>query len=292
MKQTTISAFCLVLVAAIWGLTFPLINYSMQTQDPFLFVALRFTVAALPILPYFWKRFKKEMLVSGLILGAVHCGAFLTQTIGLQTVSSSRAAFLTSLYVLMIPLISPLFRMGSPNKHDLLSAIGCCCGVYVLIGSDLGGMTVGDVWILLGALFIAISIIYIGKLSTQFSNPYMLAYSQIVITAAFSWIPCITFQRLNGSSFLNFEALGILLLCSLLCTIVAIVLQSKHQKFVSVQSAALIFSLEPVFAALFDASITAALPPLSTLFGGLIILSSILYLELMRTKPVLSSSSE
>ena len=284
--QQKISVLFLIWVAAIWGLTFPLITQAMKTQDPFLFVSLRFTLAALPILPYFLKRLTKEMLVGGVLLGLIHCGAFLTQTIGLQTVSSSRAAFLTSMYVLLIPLMAPLFKMGRPGKHDFLSALICCLGVYVLMGCDLGSATVGDGWVFAGAVFIAISIIYIGRLSKEFADPNMLAFSQIVMTALFSWVACLFFASWNFAPFLTFEGISILSVCSFFCTLFAIALQSKHQKFVSVQSAALIFSLEPVFAAVFDSIFTLSLPEISTVLGGIIILFSILYLEIVKSRSV------
>lgn len=282
--QNKISILCLVLVAAIWGLTFPLIAESMRTQDPLLFVSLRFTLAALPILFYFFKHLTWKIFTGGILLGLIHCGAFLTQTIGLKTVEPSRAAFLTSLYVLLVPMIAPLFKMGRPGRHEFFSALICCLGVYVLVGGDLGAFTIGDGWVLAGALFIALSIIYIGRLAQQFSNVYMLAYSQIVMTALFSWIPCCAFAHFDLTPFLNVRAITLLSLCSFLCTVLAIALQSKHQKFVSVQTAALIFSLEPVFAALFGSLLTSSLPEISTLAGGGLILFSILYLERMRAR--------
>lgn len=290
MQQKT-SIFLLILVAALWGLTFPLITQSMKTQDPFLFVSIRFTLAAIPILPYFLKRVNREILVGGILLGIIHCGAFLTQTIGLQTVDSSRAAFLTSMYVLLIPMMAPLFRMGRPGKHDFVSACICCFGVYVLMGCDLGTMTMGDGWIIAGAVCIAVSIIYIGLLAQKLSDPYMLAYTQIVMTGLFSWVPCFVFGHFALQPYISLEAIGILSVCSFLCTVLAIALQSKHQKFVSVQSAALIFSLEPVFAALFDSVFSASLPTIPTLVGGGLILFSVMYLEVVKARLVKRSAS-
>lgn len=281
--QPKSSLIYLGIVAALWGLTFPLINESMKTEDPFLFVSLRFTLAALPILPYFLKRLTRSMVLGGLALGAIHLGAFLTQTIGLKSVNPSRAGFLTSIYVFIIPLITPLFGMGRPGRHDFFSALICSLGVYVLLGGDMGAMTAGDAWILAGAVLIALSIVYIGFLATRL-DPYMLAYAQIVITALLSWIPTYFFADMNFAPFLRWHEGSLLFICSLLCTLLAIVWQSKHQKFVSIQSAALIFSLEPAFAAFFDSLFSQALPKMTTLIGGALILSSIFYLELMKSK--------
>ncbi|MCB1149675.1 MAG: DMT family transporter, partial [Chlamydiia bacterium] len=186
--NSKLAAFYLVVVAALWGLTFPLIETSVASLDPLIFVALRFTVAALPVLFYYVKHLDKACLKVGAALGVMHLGAFVFQTIGLQTVNASRAAFLTGIYVLMIPFLSPFLKMGRPTLHDVISALICCFGIYVLTGMDIGDFSVGDSWIILGDLFIAISVIYIGKHAQNNMDPYMLAYGQIVMTGLFSWV--------------------------------------------------------------------------------------------------------
>lgn len=280
----------LVIVAALWGLTFPLIENSMKEQDPFLFVALRFTLASLPLLPYFFKRLTLKFLIVGGWIGLLNAGAFITQTIGLQTLNASRAAFLTGTYVLLIPLLSPLFHMGFPKKHDFISAFICCTGIYVLTGCDAGLLSIGDLWIAACTLFIAASIIYIGKQSKDNLDPYMLAAAQIIMTTLFSWAAAVLFSDFNFSTFANLNAATSLFICSFLATILAIILQSKYQKYVSLQNAAVIFSLEPLFAACFDAALTYRLPSAYTIVGGLIIISSILYLELSKLLPLENES--
>lgn len=279
-------SFFLVVVAALWGLTFPLIEESMKLQDPFLFVALRFTLASLPLLPYFFKHLTKELLIVGAIIGFLNCGAFLTQTIGLQTVNASRAAFITGVYVLLIPFFSPLFKMGKPRRHEFLSAAICFIGIYVLTGCNIAQVTIGDLWIFAGAFFIAISIIYIGRFSKNNLNPYMIAYSQIIMTGAFAWMFCPFFSDFHFAALENSSFLISLVVCSFFATILAILLQSKYQKHVSLQKTALIFSLEPLFAAGFETLITGAAPKVFTIIGGIIILGSIIYLEIFKLKEV------
>lgn len=282
--QARLAPFLLVLVAALWGLTFPLVETAMRLQDPFLFVALRFTLAALPILPYFFRHLTKQLFWVGVVVGVLNLGAFLTQTIGLQTVNSSRAAFITGIYVLLIPFLSPLFKMGKPGKHEFISAFICCLGIYILTGCDIGQMTPGDLWIFACAFFTAISIIYIGRYSKNNLNPYMIAYSQIVMTGIFAWIFCPFFSHFQWLPLKNPSFLLSLVTCSLLATILAIVLQSKYQKYVSLSKTALIYSLEPVFASIFDILLMGAKPKLYTLVGGALILLSILYLEVLKPK--------
>jgi drug/metabolite transporter (DMT)-like permease len=284
--------FYLVLVAVLWGLTFPLIETSMELQDPFLFVALRFTLATLPILPYFLRNLTKELFWAGVVIGFLNCGAFVTQTIGLQTVSASRAAFLTGVYVFLIPLLSPLFRMGRPGMYEILSAALCFLGVYVLTGCDTTALTLGDLWVLSGAVFIAISVIYIGKYSKDNLNPYMIAYSQIAMTALFAWMLCPFFSTFNFTALQNPQFLLSLTICSLLATILTIVLQCKYQKYVSLAKVTLIFSLEPVFAAIFDWMLNGVTPTIYTTIGGGLVLLSIVCLELFKPKETIHSHQD
>ncbi len=274
----------LLIVAALWGLTFPLIELTVGEIDPYLFVSLRFSIAALFVLPYFLKNLSKKAIMVGAALGVIHSGAFIFQTIGLQTLNASRAAFLAGIYVLMIPFISPFLKMGRPGLNDFISAVICVTGVYILTGCNIGGLSIGDSWIFISDFFIALSIIYIGKHSQDDMDPYMLAYGQIVMTALFSWVPTLFLSEFHFAALTIPSVLISLFICSFLATILAIRLQSKYQKYVSIQSTALIFSLEPVFAAIFDTLITRTPPKITTLIGGLIIVAGVVYLELSKQK--------
>lgn len=280
--NTKIPSLYLVLVTAFWGLSFPLIELSLENCDPILFVAMRFTLASLPIIPYFFRNLTKETLMVGAVLGGLNLGCYVFQTIGLQTVNASRAAFLTGISVLMIPFLSPLLKMGKPSMHDIVSACICMVGIYILTGCSIGEICRGDTWLILADVFIAFAIILIGKYSKRNMNPFMLAYGQIIMTGFYAWIPALLFTNLDFSPLSSSFFVMNLVICSILCTILAITLQSKYQKYVSIQNTALIFSLEPVFASIFDSLLTSTPPTLYTIIGGTVILVSILYLELCK----------
>ncbi len=289
MPASKVASFYLFIVAALWGLTFPLIGEAMGTQDPFLFVSLRFSLAALFVLPYFLRRLNKEILIVGTLLGLIQSCVFISQTVGLKTVNPARAAFLTGMSVLLVPFLSPLLKMGYPNRHDLISGLICCFGIFVLTECDIGHISLGDFWIIFGAFFIGLSIVYIGQQAKREINPFMLAYAQVVMTALFSWVPTLLFSDMDIAPFLTTQAIVLLSTCSFLATILAMALQAKYQKDVSLQSAALIFSLEPVFAALFDILLRGTTPQVYTLIGGIIILSSVVYLERMKPEKTVES---
>lgn len=283
-QMSKLPFFSLMVVTLLWGLTFPLIELCMKLQDPFLFVALRFSVASIFALPFFLRRLSKKSVMTGVILGLLNCGAFITQTIGLMSVNASRAAFLTGIYVLLIPFLSPLFKLGIPRKSDVLCTILCFAGIYTLTGCDLQQITFGDVWILMSVIFIALSLVYISYVGKRGIDPFLLTNSQIVMTTVFAWISCCLFGNFDCSALMNTHYLPALLVCSLLATNIAILLQSKYQKRVSPQQAALIFSLEPVFGALFDFAIAGNRPTVYLIYGGGIILLSVVLCELWRSE--------
>lgn len=279
-----IAALRLLLVSVIWGFSFPVVSVVAETVDPFLFVAVRFSLAALFVIPYFFRHINKETLIVGSVLGMIQLGIYITQIIGLETVDPARAAFLTGIYVLLVPFVSPLLNMGRPSSHDVLSALICCLGIFVLMECDIGQMSVGDLWIIGCALLISLSIVYIGRNAKSTMDPLMLAYSQIIMTAAFSWIPVFLFAKLDFAPFFTLPLACSLGYCSLLANLFALTWQAKSLRYVSLQNAALIFSLEPVFAALLDSVFGWTIPSMYTFVGGSIILSSIIYLELLRPK--------
>jgi drug/metabolite transporter (DMT)-like permease len=282
--NSKLATLYLFLVTLLWGLTFPLIELCVHNCDPVLFVATRFFLASLPILPFFIKNLSKEYLIAGAVLGLMNLGGFVFQTVGLETVNASRAAFLTGIYVLMIPFISPLLGMGKPRLHDVVSAAICSVGIFILTECSIGDFCMGDVWILIADVFIAVSIIYVAKYAKKDMHPSMLAFGQIIMTGLYAWVPALILTDLDFSGFYSPSFLISIAICSFLCTIVALFLQSKSQKYVSIQNAALIFSLEPVFAAIFDTLLTRTPPTLYTLGGGFVIVMSILYLELCKPK--------
>jgi drug/metabolite transporter (DMT)-like permease len=268
-------------VAVLWALTFPLIGGSLSQEDPFLFVALRFSLAALILLPVFLKNMTKEVLIVGLMLGLLNSGSYISQTIGLKLVNSSRAAFVVGTYVIFIPFIAPLFKLQRLSKMDCLSALICTIGLYILTGANLSEVTYGDGILLLCAFFVALSITYVAQLSKKNFDPIGLASSQIFFTACFSWIVFLLLGNWNLQ--LRPEFLYILFYCSICSTILTFFLQIKYQKYVPTQKVALIFCLEPVFVTVFDVLINQATIRPNMIAGGSLILCSILILELRKS---------
>jgi drug/metabolite transporter (DMT)-like permease len=284
MKLSSKANLYLILATLMWGITFPLTRNALTEVDPFVFVSLRFALATLVLLPSVWILFHKTtqaILRGSLIIGILNAGAYLCQTIGLETVHSARAAFIIGSSVILVPFLAPLFKLEKPGRLDLLcSAIGFI-GLYVLMDVKHLYIGHGDLWIFLGAICFSLQITYLQRINQLIDNYQLLAFYQLLFTVPF------VFLFTKGHSFsaaLQLQALIGILFCAVFATSLAYYLQNKYQKFTSAPKAALIFALEPVFASLFGVLINHEKLAKTTIAGGLLLLLGLILPALINLK--------
>lgn len=281
MRIETRALFILFTIPVMWGITFPLIHKIVATYSPALFVVWRFLLAALILLPAFIGACSRRELSAGdvrygLIIGVINSGAFLLQAIALQWLGSSRTAFLSGLNVIMVPLLLPFFNLGRPKKVDLVAALFCLLGIYLISDADLRNFHFGDLMVVLSALCIALGIIVTEKASLVSNNLRLLTFYQIVFTNLIpvGWLQ----QRLfifPHDSFFWVSAVY----CAVLATALPLFLQLKYQKFVGSSKVAIIFSLESVTATFF-AWLAGEHITLHVIIGGIVILASSIYSDI------------
>lgn len=284
MKLSSKANLYLVLATLMWGITFPLTRNALTAVDPFVFVSLRFAIATLVLLPSVWILLHKTthtILLSSLIIGGLNAAAYLCQTIGLETVHSARAAFITGASVIFVPFLAPLFKLGKPSRLDLLCAGIGFIGLYVLMDIKHFYLGHGDLWVFLGAIFFSLQITYLQRINLLISDYQLLAFYQLLFTVPF------VFLFTKGHSFsaaLQPQALIGILFCAVFATSLAYYLQNKYQKFTSAPKAALIFALEPVFASLFGVLINHEVLAKATLVGGSLLLLSLILPAMVNIK--------
>lgn len=274
MQPTTKANLYLLLIAAIWGMTFPLIRNAVAEIDPYLFVFLRFLLAALVMLPIVWQQLNKtssSLIISSIIFGLLNFVTYTAQTIGLQTVSSASSAFITAVYVVLVPFLSPVFKTGKIQIIDVICSLICLFGIYVLTGADMK-LSVGEWWTLLAAVVFAIQIAYMQRLSTRVKEYQLLTFYQLLFTVPPIFL--FTFGA-NYHAVAHANVMIGLVFCAVLATAVVFVLQTKYQKFTTASKASLIFALEPVFAGLFGYLINGETVTKNIILGGLLILFSL-----------------
>jgi drug/metabolite transporter (DMT)-like permease len=288
MKKT-ISFICLVICTLIWGTTFVAQDTGMDNIGPFTFNSVRFFVGFLAVSPFvllFEKKkinretkdkknqFFKLMLPVGvfLFLGTVF------QQVSLLYTDVANSAFFTIFYVPMVPII--VYFLFSERLHWSIwpSVFACVIGGYLL--SDIGDVNIrfGDGLVLIGALFWALHIIYIGKIINQFDLPFFIALLQNLVVAALSFILVIIFEEINFSK-IKLETVEILY-AGVLSGGAAFALQLFGQKNISAAPAAIVMSLEGVFAAVSAWIILNQILGLNNIMGCTLILGGVLLSQL------------
>ncbi|PIQ42370.1 MAG: hypothetical protein COV52_05255 [Gammaproteobacteria bacterium CG11_big_fil_rev_8_21_14_0_20_46_22] len=279
MKITTKAQSYLILMTAIWGMTFPLLHRAVSLITPEQLVFQRFLLACLILLPFVFKHLQRSsvlILLGGLVLGALNCGTYVFQTMGLETISASRAAFITGASVLFVPFLSPFFRLGRPRLIDFGSVLLCLLGIYVLTGENLSGITLGDFWVLLSTFCFAMTVLVVQWLTQRTKDYLLLTFYQL-----FFALPIIAISS-RGHCFTwrwHTQSVLAVVFCAVFATIIALFIQIRYQQYTTATKAALIFMLEPVFAVLFDWLLNGEGISVSMLLGGSMILMSVILSE-------------
>ena len=288
MKKT-ISFICLVVCTLIWGTTFIAQDTGMDNIGPFTFNCVRFFVGFLAVLPFFLFAEKKKIQneikykSSQFFKLIVPVGVFLFlgcifQQVSLLYTDVANSAFFTIFYVPMVPII--VYFLFSERMHWSIwpSVIACVIGGYFL--SDINNVDVrfGDSLVLIGAIFWALHIIYIGKIIKQFNLPFFIALLQNLIVATLSLILVIIYEEINFSK-IKLETIEILY-AGILSGGAAFALQLFGQRNISAAPAAIIMSLEGVFAAIAAWIILNQILGLNNVIGCTLILGGVLFSQL------------
>ena len=254
------SNLLLILASIIWGCAFVAQNVGMNYIGPWTFSTIRFLIAGfslLIIIPILDKkrthviRPKTKEEKQKLLLGSVLCGLALSigsivQQIAMLTVPVAKAGFLTTLYVLFVPIITLLFGKKIPLKVWVGIAMALF-GLYLLSMAGNLALGIGEIFLILAAFLFAIHIIIIGHFSTRV-DPVRLSCGQLLIGGFATVIPMIVIERPTIVSIL--AAYIPLLYTGIFSSCVAYTLQIFAQKEANPTIAGMLLSLESVFAAL------------------------------------------
>ena len=249
----------------IWGGTFVMIKSVLTFISPMMFVSIRFLTASLLLLPFVFPLFKsisKKQLSEGFILGVFLYIGFAVQTIGLQYTTATKSAFITGTFVLFTPILQTIIEKRIPTLGNILGVLLVTIGIIFLsskenslfsIFSELSeGFNFGDFLTLICAVFYAVYIVYLDKISANHNHRF-LTFAQISVTGLLSILSVIVFSFLQIEPIkivLNSEVVIAILYTTLFATILTTSLQTKFQQAVTPTRASIIFSMEPIFAAL------------------------------------------
>ena len=286
----TVSLLSALLCTFIWGTTFIAQDTGMDDIGPFTFNAVRFFVGFLAIVPLAFlfetKKFKSEFrldfktfaILSFLIGLSLFLGSALQQVALLYT-DVANAAFFTIFYVPMVPIIIFLFKKKSIHWSVWPSVVLCLIGGYLLTNFHDATVRLGDTLVILGALFWSTHIIFTGIIVTKYNLPLTLGAIQTLLVAFFSFIIGFVYEEFIIENILN--EIDSILYAGILSGGFAFVLQIYAQKNITPAPAAIIFSLEGVFATIAAWFLLNQILGINNLLGCFFILCGVLLSQLL-----------
>jgi drug/metabolite transporter (DMT)-like permease len=245
------AAVLLLTTTFFWGITFTIVKQAIETVDVFVFLSQRFILAFLLILPIclkMGKRLDMAAIRQGAIMGIFLFGAYAFQTLALLYTTASNTGFLTGLNVVIVPIISALM-LKQPVPAAIKVAVGfSTIGLFLLCSGGTLSINSGDLLATLCAVFVALHMIYTGEYARK-SDYYWLTAVQLGMVALLSTATALA----TGKQVFVWhpQLLTTLIICSLIATVFAFLVQTSMQRYISHTNTALIFCTEPVFAALY-----------------------------------------
>lgn len=271
----------LIFITMIWGSTFLAVQYALNFSSPMFFVGCRFAVAAVAIFLISIKSIRGLTLketAAGTVIGVVIAIGYGTQTIALQSILSSESAFLTALYVPLVPILMWVVCQKRPSSMTWLGTSLAFIGLVLLTGNDIFNIrfSYGQTLTLICAFAVALEIILIG----YFAGKVNLRRVTVVQLAVASVLSFASMQMVGESTIPNFSwGLALFAIGLGLASAFIQFVMNWAQRMVDPSRAAIIYSGEPVWAGIFG-RIAGERLPLLTLFGGLLVVLGVLVSEL------------
>ena len=253
MSQRGKAEVLLVTTTFIWGSTFVIVKGALSDSSPFPFIAIRFILAGLLMSGFMARgRLPRTALGPSLGLGVLLFGGFALQTWGLVFTTPSKSAFITGFGVILVPLIS--IHYGYPLRAaNAGGAVFGLLGLYFLVlPSGAGAVNRGDVLTLLGAIAFAVHIVLVGTYTRRYSFLH-LAPGQILVVGILATLAT---PFAHSTIHLTSRLVFAIVVTAVFATAYAFGIQVWAQQYTPPAHAALIFALEPVFAALTSRLIT------------------------------------
>jgi drug/metabolite transporter (DMT)-like permease len=285
--------FALIAITFVWGSTFTVVKQSLAQASPILFVALRFWVATaimIALMPGQISKISGRSFRQGIALSVVLLGGFIFQTLGLRSTSPSHSAFVTGLSVLLVPSFGHLLFHDRPKPQTVAGVILATLGLLLLL-VNMADLRIrsGDLLTLICAFLFAFQILFLGHFSSG-TDYRQLQLLQMTGSAVF----CTLLIPVLETPFVvwNSKFVCYLFITGVFATALAFYVQARAQRLTTPNRAALIFSLEPFFAALFAYWILDQVLTMKEWMGGMMILTGILISELQISPRRMKSGKE
>ena len=275
-----IASFALVGVTAVWGYGFLAVKDAVASMPVMDFLAWRFLVASVVMIafrPTCLRNVTRLELLRGLGLGTILGLAYIAQTYGLRYTSVANSGFITGMFVVLTPVMSWILLRRKTNRTTWMVVALATVGLALL---SLNGWSIGigELLTLVCALFFAIHIVGLGEWSSQY-EPYAFTLLQIGAVAVISLISATR----EGITVPPDQGVWVaVVITGVLATALAFFVQTWAQSLVSATRAAVVMTMEPVFAGLFAVIIVGEQLTGRTLGGAACILAAMFIINLRR----------
>lgn len=281
MKITRIKAdLGLLSVTFFWGTTFILSKLLLREIPLPVYLFIRLTIAALA-LGLFSLRYLRQIngaiLLHGTVLGALLYFSYFFQMWGIQWTSASNAGFITGLSVVLVPVFGFLFFRQRSPLIVVLGVILAVTGLLLLTGAQPLNWNKGDLLVLVCAVSVAFHVIYTGKYA-PLHNVYLLTAIELIVVAILAAL-ALPFGDYQWPD-LRTNQILLLIYLGMFGTVFTFLMQTSMQRFTTAARTALIFAMEPVFAALFAFLIAGETLTLLGWVGGLLIVLGMIVSEM------------
>jgi len=253
-KINTIYYLMLFLAAIIWGSSFVVVKSSVQGLPPNMLIFLRFSTACVLLSLIFikqLKKFKKSVLIKGILCGLFLFIGYTLQTIGIVYTTPGKNAFLTAIYCVLVPFLFWGVGKIKPDRYNIIAAVLCLAGIgFIAIDGTLG-INIGDLLTIISGIAFAGHIVFVA-MSARNENPILLTIVQFGAVAVFSlFTSLLTEPKINTIAFSTQVILEVAYL-AVFATAAALLLQIIGQSKVNPSTVSLIVSFEAVFGVLFS----------------------------------------
>lgn len=297
------AVFELIFAGALWGFGFVATQWALTTWNPAGVLLCRFAGAL--ILGEFlyllvqlrqkvktpWREDFKGSIPAGLLLGTF----LLLQTIGLQYTSASKSGFITTLYVIFVPIANAVFFKKKMSGWALFLVGLACVGTYLLMDIRLSSLAeninIGDLWTLASALLATAHIIYIGRFSSRLKNAFRVNNFQSLWALAIIG-PAVLLMPQTQVGPVNEKALGGVFILAAACSVLGFYIQVRTQKVLSDTTASMLFLLESPYAFFFAFLLMGDRLNASQTLGALLILGAALAMVLVESGPTNKTQSK
>jgi drug/metabolite transporter (DMT)-like permease len=260
----------LILMNVVWGCTFVVVKDALGDGDTFSFLALRFCIGALTLSAFVWRRMlARATLLRGAGLGVFLFLGFSLQTMGLESTTPSRSAFITGTYVVLVPVLGWLFFRRAPRLSSWVGVGMATAGLYTLTGASLeDGLSLGDVLTFGCALAYGLHILFTERTVSKADVVPLVAVQLWVVALLSALCLPVLGARVRWTP----AFLGAVLFCGVVASALTLSMQVWAQARTTSVRVALICCMEPVFAAVYSAALGyERLGPRDWVGGGLIV---------------------